>query len=165
VEALSESEKQQLEALKQRDQEVRAHERAHLSAAGGHAVSGANFTYQTGPDGKRYAVGGEVSIDISPESSPEATLQKALIIQRAALAPAEPSTQDRRIAMEAEAMAVEARGDIREQQLTEAEETSQEQSDEEEKQPGLREQKAIDTFVGVERASMQVVPENFEYVV
>jgi hypothetical protein len=143
---------------------VRAHERAHLAAAGGHAVSGANFSYQTGPDGKRYAVGGEVSIDISSENNPEATLRKALIIQRAALAPAEPSVQDRRIAMQAEAMAIDAREEIREQQQEEAE-TARQTTEEEENQPGLRAQRAIDSFVSVERASLEVVPEHFEYVI
>jgi hypothetical protein len=60
-----------------------------------------HFEYERGPDGNRYAVGGEVSIDTSPESSPEATLAKARTIQRAANAPAEPSDQDRAVAAQA----------------------------------------------------------------
>ncbi|HBA64604.1 MAG TPA: hypothetical protein DCZ48_00195, partial [Methylococcaceae bacterium] len=48
-------EQRQIEALKARDAEVRAHEQAHLNAAAGIAVSGASFSYQTGPDGNRYA--------------------------------------------------------------------------------------------------------------
>ena len=44
------------------DREERQHEQAHLSAAGGHARGGPSYQYETGPDGKRYAVGGEVSI-------------------------------------------------------------------------------------------------------
>jgi hypothetical protein len=42
-------------------------------------------------------------------------LQKALQIQRAALAPADPSGQDRRVAAEAAAMAAEARQDVAQQ--------------------------------------------------
>ena len=53
-------------------------------AAGPYATGGASFTYVTGPDGKQYAVGGEVKIDISPEAGPEATLRKAEAIQAAA---------------------------------------------------------------------------------
>ena len=51
--------------LQQSDAEVRRHEAAH-AAAGGEFAGAPTFTYQTGPDGKRYAVGGEVSIDTSP---------------------------------------------------------------------------------------------------
>ena len=66
----------ELARLQQRDQEVRTHERAHLAAAGGLAVSGASFSYVTGPDGKRYANGGEVGISVGTEATPEATIQK-----------------------------------------------------------------------------------------
>ena len=99
--------------LKARDTEVRAHEMAHLSAAGGYARGGMSFTYQTGPDGKRYAIGGEVSIDTSAVAGdPEATLQKAMVIQRAALAPAEPSAQDQKVAQSAMKMMTQARMEI-----------------------------------------------------
>ncbi len=100
--------------LKKIDQEVRAHEQAHLRAAGPYASGGASFTYATGPDGKQYAVGGEVKIDISPESDPEATLRKAEAIQAAAAAPAEPSSQDRGIGAKASQMAHEAQRELAE---------------------------------------------------
>ncbi len=91
--------------LRARDQQVRAHEMAHLAAAGAYATSGANYTYQTGPDGRKYAVGGEVGIDVSPERDPEATIRKMQVVQQAALAPADPSAQDMRVAaMAAQAM-------------------------------------------------------------
>lgn len=110
---LSEEEQREVEQLKQRDREVRAHEAAHMAAAGGHARGGANFTYQRGPDGRNYAVGGEVSIDTSAvPGDPEATLIKAQQVQQAALAPAEPSSQDRQVAAEAAAMAAQARLEI-----------------------------------------------------
>lgn len=103
----------QIAELKARDQEVRAHEQAHLSAAGGIAVSGARFTFVTGPDGQRYATGGEVSIDVSEVAGdPEATLRKADTIRRAALAPANPSGADLSIAAKAAAMANKARGEL-----------------------------------------------------
>lgn len=98
--------------LKARDAEVRAHEMAHMAAAGGYA-RGMSFTYQTGPDGKQYAIGGEVGIDTAPiAGDPEATLQKAMVIQRAALAPAEPSAQDQKVAQAASQMMTQARVDI-----------------------------------------------------
>jgi hypothetical protein len=105
--------------LKVRDREVRAHEMAHMAAAGGYARSGASFSYQTGPDGHRYAVGGEVSIDMSAESTPEATIIKAQIIRRAALAPAEPSGQDRAVANAATRMEASARQALRQESMTE----------------------------------------------
>lgn len=110
---LTPDETKQLRALKSRDQEVRSHEAAHKAAAGQYATGGASFTYQRGPDGQRYAVGGEVGIDSSPVSGdPEATINKANQIQAAALAPAQPSSQDLAVAAAAAAMASEARAEI-----------------------------------------------------
>lgn len=109
---LSAAEQASIRALKSRDQEVRQHEQAHLSAAGSLARSAAGFTMQTGPDGKRYAIGGEVQIDVSPGQTPEETLIKARIILAAALAPAEPSGPDRNIATRARAMEMQAHAEI-----------------------------------------------------
>lgn len=114
--SLNPRELQKLQALKARDQEVKNHEMAHLSAAGGLATGGASFQYQQGPDGVRYAVGGEVGIDTSPvPGDPAATLNKAEQIRRAALAPANPSPQDQRVAAKAAAMAARARAELVEQ--------------------------------------------------
>ncbi len=113
---LTEQEQQQVEELKHRDSEVKAHEQAHLSAAGGLARGGASFDYETGPDGKRYAVGGEVNIDTSRASDdPQANLRKAQQIRRAATAPADPSAQDRSVASEASRMEAQARVELSEQ--------------------------------------------------
>ncbi|QYZ65581.1 MAG: hypothetical protein HPY30_06035 [Gammaproteobacteria bacterium (ex Lamellibrachia satsuma)] len=118
-----------VQELKSRDQAVRAHELAHLSAAGQYARGGAQFDYKVGPDGNRYAVGGEVSIDSSRESDPKRTLEKAETIRQAALAPADPSSQDRRVAMQATAMAAQARVEIaREQSQGEGEAGNQQPS-------------------------------------
>ena len=90
-----------IDELSQRDREVKLHEAAHM-AAGGALTGAANYRYQRGPDGASYAIGGEVSISTGVISGdPEATLQNARRVARAALAPAEPSPQDRRVAAEA----------------------------------------------------------------
>jgi len=106
-------EQAKLKELQQRDTEVKAHEQAHLSAAGNLATGSASFTYAKGPDGKRYAIGGEVSIDTSEiAGDPAATAAKADLIRRAALAPANPSSQDRNVASSAVAMKNQAQADL-----------------------------------------------------
>jgi len=111
---------EQLNVLRQlanTDRHVRAHERAHLVVAGPYATGGPSYTYAIGPDGQRYAVGGEVSLDTSPDpSGPEATVQKAKIIEAAANAPVDPSTQDRRVAAEAAQMEASAEAQVFAQQ-------------------------------------------------
>ncbi len=113
---LSEQEQRQVQELKRRDAEVKAHEQAHLSAAGGLARGGASFDYKTGPDGKRYALGGEVNIDTSRASDdPQANMSKARQIRRAALAPADPSAQDHAVAAEASRMEAQAQAELSQQ--------------------------------------------------
>ena len=51
--------------LQTRDRAVHSHEMAHMAAGAGLVTRSASYTYQTGPDGQRYAVGGEVGIDVS----------------------------------------------------------------------------------------------------
>lgn len=109
---LSDTELKQVEQLRQRDQEVKRHEAAHLAAAGQHATGGARFTYSRGPDGRSYAIGGSVGIDVSPESNPEATIRKANQIKRAAMAPAEPSAQDRSVAAAAVSLRHQAQAEV-----------------------------------------------------
>lgn len=106
---INDEQKTQVQKLKKIDQEVRNHERAHKTVGGQYAGS-ASFTYTKGPDGQRYAVGGEVPIDTSPvEGNPEATLAKLDVVIAAALAPAKPSAQDLKVA----ASAVTARNQAR----------------------------------------------------
>lgn len=108
---LSDAEKDQVKKLEKTDREVRAHEQAHKNAGGRYAGS-ASYGYQVGPDGKRYAVSGEVSIDIaSIEGDPDATISKMNVIISAALAPAKPSSQDRRVAAQAVAQRNEAQAE------------------------------------------------------
>jgi hypothetical protein len=106
---LSEEDKKKVDELKKRDLEVRAHEQAHKSVGGQYVSGGASFTYETGPDGKRYAIGGEVQIDVSKvQDDPDATIRKMQQVRKAALAPASPSGQDRKVAAMASRLEVEA---------------------------------------------------------
>ncbi|MEE4295863.1 MAG: putative metalloprotease CJM1_0395 family protein [Wenzhouxiangella sp.] len=114
---LTEAEQAQVRELQQRDREVRAHELAHVAAGGPYVTRPATYQYQTGPDGRRYAVGGEVTIDTSVPSDPREALAKAQIIERAALAPVEPSQQDYRVAAKARQMAADARREIAAERL------------------------------------------------
>lgn len=107
-ETLSQAEAELLRELQQADVAVRAHEMAHLAAAGGYARGGASFSYRRGPDGQNYAVGGEVQIDTGKENTPEATIVKMQIIRQAALAPVDPSPQDQRVAAHATLQIAEA---------------------------------------------------------
>jgi len=99
---LSDAEEREVKALKEIDARVKAHEQAHIAAGGNLVRGGASFSYKKGPDGRDYAIAGEVKIDASPEpDNPEATIRKMQQVRRAALAPADPSPQDRKVAMEA----------------------------------------------------------------
>lgn len=108
--------KAQIDKLKETDRKVQTHEQAHMAAGGGLVTGGATYTYKTGPDGKQYAVAGEVHIDTSEERDPSATLRKAERIKAAALAPADPSGQDRSVAASADAMATKARQELAQSQ-------------------------------------------------
>ncbi|RUO43085.1 hypothetical protein CWE15_04945 [Aliidiomarina taiwanensis] len=106
---LTEAEEKKVAELKQRDAEVRRHEETHASIGGQYAGS-PNYEMEQGPDGRSYAVGGSVDIDVSPISNdPEATISKMQIVQRAALAVDEPSAADRQIAAKAAQQEQEAR--------------------------------------------------------
>lgn len=106
---ISPEEEQVVKDLKRRDTEVKAHEAAHMAAGSGIVQGGASYEYQSGPDGKMYAVGGEVKIDVSAESTPEATIKKMQQVRAAALAPAQPSGTDRAVAAQASQIEAQAR--------------------------------------------------------
>jgi hypothetical protein len=123
---LTEEEKQQVEKLKKIDREVRAHEQAHKAAGGGLVRGGPNYQYQRGPDNRQYAVAGEVTIDMSPvPNNPQKTIQKMQQVRRAALAPADPSPQDRNVAARAQQISAEARRELAQQSLEKSQETSE----------------------------------------
>lgn len=114
------AEAQLLQALKRRDRAVRTHEQAHAAVAGPYARGGPVYEYQRGPNGQMFAVGGHVKLDTSPVAGdPQATLDKAETLRRAAMAPAQPSAQDRRVAAEVAGMALEARAELRAAQTRE----------------------------------------------
>jgi hypothetical protein len=110
--AVPAEERQVIVEMQRRDREVRTHEQAHKSAGGAYAGS-VRLTYQMGPDGKRYAVEGEVPIDMSPVAGdPAATLRKMEVVARAARAPAQPSSADQAVAAQATRMMQQARAQL-----------------------------------------------------
>lgn len=110
--AVSTEDQRQIDQLKSTDSKVHAHEQAHIAVGGDLVRGGASFSYQTGPDKKRYAVAGEVSIDTSKEQTAEATIPKAEHIRQTALAPSDPSAQDRQVAAMAAQMEMQARLEV-----------------------------------------------------
>lgn len=106
------AEQREIRELQARDQEVRAHEQAHATV-GGRYAGAPSYEYQQGPDGKRYAVGGEVQIDLAPiPGDPAATIQKMQQVKAAALAPAEPSSADRSVASTAQQRLIAAQAEL-----------------------------------------------------
>ena len=105
-EELSQDEKRLVNELQSRDMEVRAHEAAHQS--GGAATGGASYTYQQGPDGKMYAIGGEVSVSMRGGSTPDETIANAQAVIASAMAPSDPSAQDFAVASSARVIMMKA---------------------------------------------------------
>lgn len=106
------AQEQKIKELKSRDREVRSHELAHASVGG--ATTGApSYSFEQGPDGKKYAVEGEVSVDLSSvKGDPRATITKMQKVHAAALAPANPSVQDTRVAASAAQIILQAQSEL-----------------------------------------------------
>lgn len=102
---------------------------AHLAAAGSYAMSTPQYSYEIGPDGNAYAVGGEVKMDVSGEVSPEKTIEKAKSLRRAAMAPLHPSAQDFAAVTAVNSLEAQASRQIREEQAQQAELRSQSQKE------------------------------------
>ena len=113
---LSLEEQRMVTELQAADTNVRAHEAAHMAAGGG-LTSPASYTYERGPDNKMYAVAGEVGISTSEGNTPQESLNKAQTIRRAALAPADPSPQDLKVAAQAASMEMSARAEILQEKM------------------------------------------------
>ena len=111
LDELSMDERALLNKLQARDSEVKAHEAAH-KAVGGALAGSASYSYQKGPDGKMYAIGGEVPISMKEGQTPQETLTNARVIKAAALAPANPSAQDYAVASAATVMELKAQQEI-----------------------------------------------------
>jgi hypothetical protein len=97
----------QVTQLKSIEEKVKAHEAAHKAAGG--AITGAvSYSYTQGPDGRNYITGGEVPITVSPGKTPQETVSRMQQVIQAALAPSDPSAQDRAVAAQAAAQQQEA---------------------------------------------------------
>ncbi len=105
---LSNEEVKQVRELEKIDREVRAHEAAH-QAAGGALAGAASFGYTRGPDNKMYAIEGEVPIRMQKSNTPEETIANAMQVIASAMAPADPSPQDYKVAANAMQMQNDAR--------------------------------------------------------
>lgn len=109
---LSPAEENLVQRLAARDREVRAHESRHLAAAGELAVGGAHYTYQKGPDGKLYAIGGHVSISTGQEADPEKARLKAAKVRTAAMAAGDASAADAAVAAHAGTIVANTTGQL-----------------------------------------------------
>jgi len=119
---------EEIQQLKQRDQEVRTHEQAH-AAVGGGSTGAPSYELTLGPDGKQYAVNGEVSVDVSPvKGDPSATIAKMEQVHAAALAPVNPSGQDRSVAAQSIQISTQAQADLLALQNEESAQTNEEKS-------------------------------------
>ncbi|MBT0857247.1 hypothetical protein KJQ62_00860 [Campylobacter coli] len=121
---------QQLRELQSIDRNVKAHEAAH-QAAGGGLAGAASFSYTRGPDNQMYAVAGEVPIRMQEGRTPEETIANARQVAAAAMAPADPSPQDYKVAANAAKMEFDARAEATK---LKAQETKEKKEEEEEKQ-------------------------------
>lgn len=114
----------QIRVLQRNDTKVKAHEQSHKSV-GGQYAGAINYQRTTGPDGKQYVVGGEVSISTSDASTPRETSNKMQIVRRAALAPPDPSSQDKSVAAMAQSKESRARVELNEESREKAKEISE----------------------------------------
>ena len=103
---LSPEDERLLAEMRSTDQKVRAHEQAHASAG----ATNVRYEYDTGPDGRQYAVAGTADISVQARADdPDSKLDQARQMRTAALAPADPSTQDMAVAAKASRIEMEAR--------------------------------------------------------
>lgn len=135
-------EQAEISKLASRDREVRAHEQAH-AAIGGLYAGAPRYQLEQGPDGVHYAVSGEVSIDVSKAATPQETIRKAQVVRQAALAPAEPSPQDRQVAAAASRLQTQAVQELRLDDVESREHESEQESEEENHAFDLRESASV----------------------
>lgn len=110
--ALTDQQESLVRELSARDREVRTHEAAHANV-GGQFAGAVSLTFERGPDGQAYAVAGAVPIDVSAvPNDPAATIAKARVVRRAALAPSQPSAADRAVAAQATALEQQASAEL-----------------------------------------------------
>ena len=135
---LTPEQQQVVQELERTDAEIRRHEQAHASAGGPYAGA-PSYDYTRGPDGRLYAIGGDVQIDAAVvPGNPEATIRKMQIVRRAALAPASPSPQDQRVAAIAQQRIIEARREQSELEIEEREAAAAERAEAQERAARLQ---------------------------
>lgn len=94
---LSDGERAALDRLRQRDQQVRQEEKAHAAIAGDLAGP-ISYTYQRGPDGRNYAVGGSVPIRAQTSGDPNEIARIGARLAAAAHGAVNPSGADLSVA-------------------------------------------------------------------
>lgn len=109
---------QEIKQLMQTDKEIRVHEQAH-KAVGGSLAGPISYEYTTGPDDKQYAVAGEVPINTPQVEDKDEMLTILEKVRQAALAPAQPSAQDLRVAANASAQIQQLRGEVTQEETEE----------------------------------------------
>ena len=104
----------QQQAIRQRYNEIYAHELAHKNAAG--TLAGSIVIEK---DSNGMPVGGHVSIQMPSldRENPEKTINNADIVIKSALAPSDPSSQDYKVASHAKAIKAEAENIQRQKKL------------------------------------------------
>ncbi|MDZ7902950.1 MAG: putative metalloprotease CJM1_0395 family protein [Rheinheimera sp.] len=149
------AEQKQLAQLKARDAEVRAHEAAH-AAVGGQLAGSPSYTFQRGPDGQQYAIGGEVQISLSEvPGDPQATIARMQQVKAAALAPAEPSGADRSIAAEANRRISAAQAELLKENSLLATEADGKEVEVTDEALAAEETSARDRFAGRDKRALQ----------
>ncbi|MBN8445984.1 MAG: hypothetical protein J0M22_10995 [Gammaproteobacteria bacterium] len=149
------AEQKQLAQLKARDAEVRAHEAAH-AAVGGQLAGSPSYTFQRGPDGQQYAIGGEVQISLSEvPGDPQATIARMQQVKAAALAPAEPSGADRSIAAEANRRISAAQAELLKENSLLATEADGKEVESTDEALAAEETSARDRFAGRDKRALQ----------
>jgi len=110
---------QQISQMVQTQNHVISHEQAHMSA-GGELAGSPSYTYTSGPDGKRYITGGEVSISTPSVKEPEDKIRMMERVRSAAMAPSDPSPQDIRVAADASMKESQAQSELSRKRLEQA---------------------------------------------
>lgn len=94
------------QAIREQYNEIYSHELAHKNAAG--SLAGPIVIEK---DSNGIPVGGHVSIKmpVLDKNNPEQTIQQADIVIKAAMAPSDPSSQDYKVAAQAESIKAQAK--------------------------------------------------------
>jgi len=123
-----------IKELEKMDKAVREHEQVHKAVAGPYAGE-ITYRFVTGPDGKRYAVGGSTPLGAPQCRRPEETIRVMNKLRQAAMAPGDPSPEDMHVARLAAMREQEARAEIRRESAEMREQDSERMLEE----TGLRE--------------------------